>query len=201
MSENRFRKLRIDNNLTQKQLAAILSVTQGEISKIEKGTDCRQEILKAYCTHFHVSADYLLGLIDKPTHKNVTFSEQTGLSESAIDTLEYLHAYSKYHKGSGYDMRCIIIDFLLQNNHVKPLFLREGDELLSLIALYFSMDENTGTSFSLPDGTIIPAPSEGAVLYQITSKLSEYKKEWKSNDRQFFKEWLKRQPNFEDKPS
>lgn len=41
----------------------------------------------AYCKFFHCSADYLLGLIEMPTHAKTDIHAETGLSTEAIDLL------------------------------------------------------------------------------------------------------------------
>lgn len=49
-----------------------------------------------YCKYFHCSADYLLGYIDMPTHKNTDISAYTGLSNDAIQCLHTLYAPYEY---------------------------------------------------------------------------------------------------------
>ena len=61
----RIRKLREDNNLTQKQVADYLNVRQNTYSQYETGN--RQvpiEILTALAMLYQTSTDYLLGLTD-----------------------------------------------------------------------------------------------------------------------------------------
>jgi len=61
----RLKELRLENNLTQAQLAQQLNVSQRSISSWETGF--RQpdyELLEKICKLFNVSADYLLGMID-----------------------------------------------------------------------------------------------------------------------------------------
>ena len=58
-----FRKL---NNITQKELAKELNVTQSTISEYEKGNKMiSTPFLYTICKKYHVSADYLLGRTNK----------------------------------------------------------------------------------------------------------------------------------------
>lgn len=51
----------------QKDLAEAIGVSQAAISDIENGRRTTSfENLASICTHYNVSADYLLGLIDEP---------------------------------------------------------------------------------------------------------------------------------------
>ncbi len=63
----RIRELRIQHKQTQKQIATLLNTSQQAYLKYEKGTN---EIpawrIAILCEHYHVSADYILGLIDEP---------------------------------------------------------------------------------------------------------------------------------------
>lgn len=59
----RLRDLRIDHDLTQAQLASILSTSKNQVGKYERG---EQEMpikhLLKLCEYYGVSADYVLGL-------------------------------------------------------------------------------------------------------------------------------------------
>ena len=61
----RLQQLRLDANLTQSQLAKVLSTTQRRISYFEKGAvEPDLDTLMAIAGYFGVSVDYLLGLKD-----------------------------------------------------------------------------------------------------------------------------------------
>ena len=61
-----YRKL---NNITQKELAKELNITQSSISEYEKGHKIiSTPILFSICKKYNISADYLLGKIDNPKH-------------------------------------------------------------------------------------------------------------------------------------
>ncbi len=63
MYGQRIKELRIENGLTQKQLAEALESTQKNISKYElELLDLSTDLLIRICKFFSVSADYLLGL-------------------------------------------------------------------------------------------------------------------------------------------
>lgn len=61
-----YRKL---NNITQKELAKDLNITQSSISEYEKGhKTIPTPILFSICKKYNISADYLLGKIDNPKY-------------------------------------------------------------------------------------------------------------------------------------
>ena len=62
----RIRNLRIDNNLTQERIAAILNVKQNTYSQYEIGDlNYPIEALVTLSQFYHTSVDYLLGLTDE----------------------------------------------------------------------------------------------------------------------------------------
>ena len=69
LSSSRLRELRIENNLTQKELANILNVDSSTISKYEHGINIiATPFLYDICKKYNISADYLLGKIDHPKY-------------------------------------------------------------------------------------------------------------------------------------
>ena len=55
---------------TQKNLAQLLGVGATQITSIERGRNTTTaERISLICEHYHVSADYLLGLTDDPAPK------------------------------------------------------------------------------------------------------------------------------------
>lgn len=63
----RIRELREDKDLTQTQLAKVLSCSQRVYSNYELGElDIPTEILIKLSAFHHVSTDYILGLTDNP---------------------------------------------------------------------------------------------------------------------------------------
>ena len=67
---NRLKEFRKNNKLTQKRLAEILNTTYSNIAFYEKGRNLiATPFLYQICHKYHVSADYLLGRIDKDPQK------------------------------------------------------------------------------------------------------------------------------------
>jgi len=63
----RLRDLREDHDLTQKQIAKILSFTNSAYAKIERGEHAlTADVLVTLSNFYDVSTDYLLGLTDFP---------------------------------------------------------------------------------------------------------------------------------------
>lgn len=63
----RIRDLREDNDLTQKDVAAILKTARNYYGEYERGSrPLPVEHLITLCKHYNVSADYILGLTDNP---------------------------------------------------------------------------------------------------------------------------------------
>ena len=62
----KLKELRLEKNLTQKQLATILDCNQSMITRWEK-EECEptETVIKKTAVYFDVSADYLLGLEDE----------------------------------------------------------------------------------------------------------------------------------------
>lgn len=64
---NKLRDLREDHDLLQKEVAALLRITQQHYSRIELGiNEITIEQLKTLAEYYNVSADYILGLIQRP---------------------------------------------------------------------------------------------------------------------------------------
>ena len=61
----RIRELREDHDLTQRQLAAILDITQPQYFRYEQGyRDIPTDLLIVLAKHYKTSTDYILGLTD-----------------------------------------------------------------------------------------------------------------------------------------
>lgn len=81
----RLKQLRKDKNLTQQQLATIFGLGASSISSYESGDrKPSYTVLRQYASHFHVSADYILGL-DRRTTVDVT-----DLSDEEIKSVKML---------------------------------------------------------------------------------------------------------------
>ena len=69
----RIKNIREDRDLTQAQIGKILNKSQQGYNHIETGrAELKIEDLVSLCKYYDLSADYLIGLIDKP----VSYSPQ-----------------------------------------------------------------------------------------------------------------------------
>lgn len=81
----KLRSLRIENKLTQKQVADRIGLAISAVSSYEAGTRYPSyESLIKLSRMFHVSTDYLLGLTEK---RNI---DVTGLNDAEIELLSQL---------------------------------------------------------------------------------------------------------------
>ena len=63
----RMKNLREDKDLTQAELGRILSKSQQGYNHIETGrAELKIEDLVKLCKYYNLSADYIIGLVDKP---------------------------------------------------------------------------------------------------------------------------------------
>lgn len=63
----RIKDLRTDNDLTQKEIAEAIGITQRKYSYLETGKQqWPDELLVRLAELYHTSVDYLLGLTDNP---------------------------------------------------------------------------------------------------------------------------------------
>ncbi len=61
----RLKELRLENKLTQMQLANATHISQTSISAYESGrSQATEEVIITFCRFFDVSADFILGLSD-----------------------------------------------------------------------------------------------------------------------------------------
>lgn len=82
---DKLKSLRIEKNLTQKQIADRIGLAISAVSSYESGTRYpTYETLIKFARIFHVSTDYLLGITDK---RNIDVS---GLSDNEIELISQL---------------------------------------------------------------------------------------------------------------
>lgn len=63
----RLRNIREDRDLTQAQIGQVLNKSQQGYNHIEAGrAELKIDDLAALCKFYNLSADYLIGLVDKP---------------------------------------------------------------------------------------------------------------------------------------
>lgn len=81
----KLKRLRIENNLTQKQLAERIGLATSAISSYESGNRYpTYDVMAKFARIFHVSTDYLIGVEDSRK------LELTGLSEDSIELVAKL---------------------------------------------------------------------------------------------------------------
>jgi len=78
---DRFKKLRLQHNLTQQELAEALDINRTSISKYENGVQVPEvDVLKAIAIFFNVTVDYLLGTTD-PNNLPLSQKEKKDISK------------------------------------------------------------------------------------------------------------------------
>lgn len=96
---HRIRTFRLQNNLTQAQLAEVLDVSTNFISEVETGKkNISIDTLCLLCEHYHLSADYLL--MGKEDSANTFLIERlTSLpTQDILTVIQYLEIYLKMRK-------------------------------------------------------------------------------------------------------
>lgn len=84
----RIRKLRDGEDLNQGEFADRVGVSRGAMSYYEQEARTPDiGVLRAICTRYNVSADYLLGIIPDPNHTISDVCRETGLSPVAAKKL------------------------------------------------------------------------------------------------------------------
>lgn len=83
----RLKELRLNNGLTQKELAKSIEVGRTTISEYESGKIVpKQEGLLKIANHFNVSVDYLTGVSDDPATRKENASDLDAL----LNTVHYI---------------------------------------------------------------------------------------------------------------
>ena len=88
MFGKRIRKLRLEQNLKQTDLAAKLGISTSSVGMYER--ELRQpdeEILKKIADFFNVSIDYILGNSDKRDHSELTYKDNRNIAKT-LDMLK-----------------------------------------------------------------------------------------------------------------
>ena len=90
----RLKKLREDNNYTQKQVANYLEIDQSYLSRMEKGTrKIDSTIFDKLCLLYNCSSDYLLGKSDDYTAPKIAYRSDETLDLSAIAKMNQVIGY------------------------------------------------------------------------------------------------------------
>ena len=83
---NRIKDLREDKDMTQKELAKIIGITQATLSDYEvEKTEPKKDIWVKLASFFDVSIDYLMGQTNNPSNEEFT----KGLTEEEIKDLTH----------------------------------------------------------------------------------------------------------------
>lgn len=86
--------LRREKNITQKDAATDLGVSQALLSHYEKGIrECNLEFVKKAAVYYNVSADYLLGLSDTKHGNRDIFDDTDIPSDAQTETTTVLRAF------------------------------------------------------------------------------------------------------------
>lgn len=109
--------LRKDKNLSQKEAATALGVSQGLLSHYEKGIrECGLDFLCRAATFYDVSADYLLGLSDTKMMSDALFAEDEIPQDSEIrmstifrSSVYLLDRLSSFGRNCGSKIRAVYI--------------------------------------------------------------------------------------------
>ena len=93
----RIAKLRVRMNMTQTDLAKKLYTSRAVVAKWENDEkrSVPNEYLVALAEEFGVSTDYLLGRTKAKKPENINVVDKYGLSENALDKLEYCYSGQK----------------------------------------------------------------------------------------------------------
>lgn len=94
---NRIKSLRIQSNITQRELANKIGLTPKMISFYENSERIPpMDIIVKFVSIFNVSADYLLGLSPSPDGKEIIHGEQlTSEEKKLVDTYRTLNSDGK----------------------------------------------------------------------------------------------------------
>lgn len=83
---NRIKDLREDKDMTQKELAKIIGITQATLSDYEvEKTEPKKDIWIKLASFFDVTIDYLMGITNNPSNDNFT----KNMTEQDIKELEH----------------------------------------------------------------------------------------------------------------
>ncbi len=81
----RLTDLRKEKNLSQKEAASFLGVSQALLSHYEKGIrECKLDFLKKACDFYDVTSDYLLGISDNRHGLNEIYSKEQLVTDSEL---------------------------------------------------------------------------------------------------------------------
>lgn len=93
----RLKKLREDNNYTQKQVADYLGISQSHFSKMEKGQRNMNSVtLDKLCLLYNCSSEYLSGKSDEYEKPKIAFNSDEKIDLFAISKMNQVAGYLKF---------------------------------------------------------------------------------------------------------
>ena len=113
--------------------------------------------IKEYCDYFNCSADYLLGYINYPTHKQTDIGKETGLSPRSIKQLVKLPAIEQY-----------ILNCLLEKYPRLPELLKRIRQTI----VYSTLDKDVHITLN-HENSYYPDSED---VFVFASELNKYKK-------------------------
>ncbi len=165
---NRIKKLRVDNCLTQKELAKMFYLTEKTISNYETGIRTPDiHFLNNLCQKFNVTLDYFLEYERKPSnYKDLIVVEKNG-KKALFDVVQSLylsaHLYDKILiSPCGYHILAIVKDEKI----VKSLVVDNLGKGYEFADLTFGLDafNKNGVASAIYNGKIVKANYKGEII-------------------------------------
>ncbi len=116
----RLRELREATGLSQKELSKKISVSAASIGYYENGDRIPGlDVAAELADFFGVSLDYLAGRSDARTPEAADITARTGLSEAAVEVLEFINDAQEYGYINGYYRIPVILNEMLETSISK----------------------------------------------------------------------------------
>lgn len=111
----RIKELRENSDITLKDMAKIIGVSEGTVQRYESGKikELPYKVIEAYAEKFHVLPSYIMGWTDSPDNSNYTITATVNNEESVI-----LECYRNMSSGEK-DMIKRLLDYDKRLNQAK----------------------------------------------------------------------------------
>jgi transcriptional regulator with XRE-family HTH domain len=111
----RIKELRENSDITLKDMAKIIGVSEGTVQRYESGKikELPYKVIEAYAEKFHVLPSYIMGWTDLPDNSNYTITATANNEESVI-----LECYRNMSSGEK-DMIKRLLDYDKRLKQVK----------------------------------------------------------------------------------
>lgn len=111
----RIKELRENSDITLKDMAKIIGVSEGTVQRYESGKikELPYKVIEAYAEKFHVLPSYIMGWTDLPDNSNYTITATANNEESVI-----LECYRNMSSGEK-DMIKRLLDYDKRINQAK----------------------------------------------------------------------------------